>query len=406
MKMKGIFLTMGSLVMVFFLGLMFFPSAGFSAEKAPAKTLTIGCLGALTGFAAQGETPMVQGSQVMEDLINEKGGITIKGEKYKIKLIIEDHKSTAEGAAAATTKLVHDHKVKFIIGGIMPFTNIAISSVTEPAKVLHVRIYNTGSRAEYGQKTPYTFITMNGTIEGMYTMLNYVKEAHPEVKTIAVTIPDDGSIPDLQAWVVKIAKERGMTVVGDAIGWAIDTVDFTPIAKKAIARNADGICMINGWASMIGGILKVARQSGYTKPIFMTNYQPAKDAITVAGKEASEGFLFQGLLATDPKNPPMVAEVQKRIKARFNSDIVYYSSLGVDNLWMLVQAIEAAQSLDPTAVRDKWEKMATMKSVWGTAHLGGQKTYGIKHTMSHPIPVMTYVNGEPKTMKWIDITAP
>jgi branched-chain amino acid transport system substrate-binding protein len=404
MRTRRLFLATGSVFAVLLIVALLMGSAGLCAEP---KTLTIGCIGALTGFAAPGETPMVQGSQVMEDWINENGGVTIKGEKYKIKLIVEDHKSSAEGAAAASTKLVHDTKVKFIIGGIMPFTNIAIHSVTEPAKVLHATIYNVATPAEYGPKTPYTFVTMNGTIEGIYTMLDYVKQAHPEVKTIAVTHPDDGAIPFILPRITQIAKEKGITVAGgDIIGFALDTVDFTPIAKKVLARNPDGICMINGWASMVSGILKVARQSGYTKPIWMTNYQPAADALTVAGKEAAEGFLFQGLLANDPKNTPMVAEVAKRIKARFNSDVVYYSSLGVDNLWFLVQAIEAAQSLDPTEVRDKWEKMSSMKSVWGTGHIGGLKTYGIKHTMSHPIPVMSYVNGEPKTMKWMDITAP
>ncbi|MBI5601899.1 MAG: ABC transporter substrate-binding protein [Deltaproteobacteria bacterium] len=410
MRAKRSLLSVGSAGAVLLIVLLLFSSIGLSAEKTQQekghpKILNIGCIGALTGFAAPGEMPMVQGSQVAEDWINEKGGITIKGEKYRVKLVTEDHKSTAEGAASAATKLVHDQKVKFIIGGVMPFTNIAIRSVTEPAKVLNAGIYNVGTPDEYGLKTPYTFVTMNGTIEGMYTMLDYISQAHREVKKIAVLIPEDGSIPHLQPRIVQIAKDRGM-IVADVIGWALDTVDFTPIAKKALARNPDGICMINGWPSMTGGILKVARQLGYTKPIWVTSYQPADDTLKVSGKEASTGFYLQGLLANDPKNPPLVTEIFRRLKAKFGHENIYYSSVGFDNLWMMVQAIEAAQSFDPTVVKNKWEKMSAMKSVWGAAHLGGLKTYGIKHTMSHPIPVISYVNAEPKTMKWMDIITP
>ncbi len=249
MRTKGFFWTMGSITMTSLFVLLVFSSVGFSAEK----TLKIGCITALTGFAAPGEGPMGVGSSLAADWIDENGGITIKGEKYRVKLVTEDHKSTAEGAAAAANKLVYEDKVKFIIGGMMPFTNIAIGGVTEPARVLHASIGNCSAIPdEYGPKTPYSFYTMNGTAEDICTMLDYIKADHPEVKTIAVTQPDDGSIPIMQPRVMQIAKEHGMTLSGDVIGYALDTVDFTPIAKKILARNADGICIVNGWPSMVG----------------------------------------------------------------------------------------------------------------------------------------------------------
>ncbi len=155
------------------------------------------------------------------------------------------------------------------------------------------------------------------------------------------------------------------------------------------------------------GVLKIARQSGSTKLICNVNHPQAEDILKVAGSENSTNFYFHSLLPNDPKNQPIVAEVLRRLKAKTgNGDNLCYASIGFDNLWMVVQAIEAAQSLDPTVVRDKWQTMDTMKSVWGTAHRGGLKTYGMNHTMTHPLPVVSYVKGQPKTMKWVDITAP
>ena len=80
----------------------------------------------------------------------------------------------------------------------MPFTNIAINSVTEPNKVLNAAVWNLASPAEYGPKTPYKFVTMNGAIEGIETMLTFLADAHPEIKTIAVLHPDDGSVRFIQ----------------------------------------------------------------------------------------------------------------------------------------------------------------------------------------------------------------
>lgn len=51
-------------------------------------------------------------------------------------------------------------------------------------------------------------------------------------------------------------------------------------------------------------------------------------------------------------------------------------------------------------MRDKWEKMDFgMKSIWGKHSIGGLKTYGVKRTMAHPIPVTGLTNGEAKTLK-------
>jgi branched-chain amino acid transport system substrate-binding protein len=247
---------------------------------------------------------------------------------------------------------------------------------------------------------------MNGTLEGIDNMLTYVAQAHPEIKTITVALTED-TVAGIQPSFFKMAKERRISVLGDIVGYAPDTIDYTPVVKKLIARNPDAICLINGWPSVMGSLLKIARQSGFQKLIFMTNYQPPEDMVSVAGKEVSSLFLQHGLLWDDPKNQPVVREIQEMIQSKYKHKNIYYTSLGFDNLWMLLQAIEAAQSLDPTVVKEKWEKMDfNMKSVWGKASIGGLKTYGIKHTMTHPIPVIGLTNGEAKTLKWLEVKAP
>ena len=408
MRKRKVILSMCRMSMVLFIALTILPAVGFSDEKEASKTLTIGCIAGLTGFSSGSERAIEQGSRLAVDYVNNKGGITIKGQKYLINLVTEDHKSTSEGAAAAATKLVYSDKVKFIAGATMPFTNIAINSVTTPNKVLQAAVWSLGSPVEYGPRTPYKFITMNGAVEGMETMLAFLAEAHPEIKTIAVLHPDDGTVPFIQPHLVRVAEKYGIKLAGKVIPFAMDTVDYTTVTKKVMARNADAIGITAGWPTMLAGVLKIARQAGYKKPIWASTYMPAEDVPKIAGKEASHLFYHHGLFAGDPQNDPMVKELERMIQAKYSEQPpIYWVALGFDNVWMLLQAIEAAQSTDPTEVRDKWEKMDTMKSLWGgVAHLGGMKTYGIRHTVTHPIPIIGLMNGEIKTMKWIDFTAP
>jgi branched-chain amino acid transport system substrate-binding protein len=407
MKVKTLLLSMGKVSMILFVALTFLPAAGFCSAKDASKTLKIGCIAGLSGFSAGSERAIEQGSRLAVDYVNSNGGLTIKGQKYHIDLITEDHKSTSQGAAAAATKLVYSDKVKFIAGATMPFTNIAINSVTTPNKVLQAAVWSLGLPVEYGPKTPYKFITMNGAIEGMETMLAFLKEAHPEIKTIAVLHPDDGAVPVIQKHIKRVAKKNGMELAGKIVPFALDTVDYTTVTKKAIALKADAIGITAGWPSMTAAVLKIARQAGYEKPIWCSTYQPAEDCLKIAGKEVSHLFYQHGLLADDPQNDPMVKELQSMARAKYGEQPIYYSGLGFDNVWMLLQAIEAAQSTDPTEVRDKWAEMDTLKSVWGgVARMGGMETYGIRHTVTHPIPIIGLMNGEIKTMKWIDFTAP
>jgi branched-chain amino acid transport system substrate-binding protein len=407
MRIRRPLLSMCRVLMVLFTVLAFLPTAGFCAEKTATKTLTIGFIAGLTGFSAGSERGVEQGGRLAVDYVNERGGIKINGQKYLINLVTEDHKSTTEGAAAAATKLVFDEKVKFMAGGVMPFTNIAINSVTEPAKVLHAAVWHVAAPDEYGPKTPYQFVTMNDAITGLETMLTYFAEAYPTMKTIAVLNPDDGQIPFLAPHVTRIAKAHGIKLVGDMIPFALDTVDFTTVTKKALALNPDSIGISAGWPSMTAAVLKIARQAGYKKPIWCSTYQPAEDCLKIAGKEVSNLFFQHGLSADDPKNAPIIKDILRMSKAKYGEQPIYYTALGFDNVWLLLQAIEAAQSIDPTEVRNKWEKLDKMKSVWGgVAHVGGMETYGIRHTVTHPIPVIALMNGAVKTMKWIDITAP
>jgi branched-chain amino acid transport system substrate-binding protein len=393
------------LSIVSFLLLACFIAMPQSAQAKP-KTLRIGFIAGMSGFASDAGQIFEQGAQLAKEWINDKGGITINGEKYLIELVVEDHKCGAEGAVGAATKLVYDQKLKFIAGTIMPFIVASVGTVTEPAKVLRSVLYNCATPSEYGPDTPYTFVVENATVEGAISTLNYLVKAYPKVKTMTVLIPDDGAIPFLGPIVTELAKARGIKVKGDIIGWPLNAVDFTSIAHKAVGRKTDAICSVNGWPAMQGGILKAARQMGYTKPIFITNYSPCYDILAVAGKEASTDFWSNGVTIGAPGNPPLLDEFARKLEAKHKHKSFYFAGMGFDGIWVLVQAIEAAQSLDPEVVKTKWEKMGKMDTLFGPGKLGGLKTYGIKHTVSHPAPIQGLVNGEVKHLSWENVTIP
>lgn len=374
-------------------------SIALCADKS--ETLKIGFLAGLTGFASDTERIYPQGAEMASEYINNRGGITIKGQRYLIELIIEDDRCTADGTVAAAKKLVYDLRVKFIAGTIMPFIVSAAATVTEPAGVVRAVLWNCATPAELGPNTPYTFLVQPGTIEMAIGGLKYLTEAYPKAKRIVMINPDDGAIPHISPIVKDIANKYGISVLGDIVGFPLDTIDYTPFAIKAIARDPDGIAIMNGWPQNLGFILKAGRERGYNKPIFGCAFTTAQDVAEVAGKEVSTDFFCLGSSATDPYMPPLMKEIMEKAQAKYGHQRVNELGRGFDGVWSIAQAIEAAQSLDPDVVKKSWEKMDKIETLFGTGRMGGLKTYGIRHAIGHPLPVSRLVEGKVVNVNWI-----
>jgi methionine-rich copper-binding protein CopC len=82
-----------------------------ASAQAP-KTFELGILEGLSGQFSEMTILNNNGEMLAVGMMNERGGLTIKGEKYIIKPVVEDTKNTAEGAVAAANRLVYDKKLK------------------------------------------------------------------------------------------------------------------------------------------------------------------------------------------------------------------------------------------------------------------------------------------------------
>jgi ABC-type branched-subunit amino acid transport system substrate-binding protein len=359
------------------------------------KTLVIGEIETLTGASSDNLKLAASGAYLAQQYVNNHGGITINGEVYMVDILLEDNKGTADGASAAATKLISDDHVMFVTGsGPPPLTN-AIGAVAEPAGVLYASIYSNGTKNEQNPDRKFTFIANPDSFAGQISAMTYLKVLHPEVRTIAYVLIDDGQIADNDAQVRASASALGLEIVGDIIGFAPPTVDFTPIAQKAFERGADAVMFGNGSPDYMGQMLKNLRTMGFTGPIFVCSMTPPQDIMKIAGPEASTNFFGHGIsdLVEVPDLPEITAEVIAMAVA--DSDIGRFDMMmaqGFDAIYTMVQAIENAQSLDPQVVATEWAKMTTIDTVFGPGKMGGLQTYGINHSVYTKLPILRLEN--------------
>jgi branched-chain amino acid transport system substrate-binding protein len=381
----------------------FMPPRYFQSMAAEPKTLRIGVLVCLTGWFSTFDTLEWEEAQLARDMLNERGGITIKGEKYQIELLAEDCKSTADGVVAGANKLVYDRKVKFIAGPAA-FFSAAAKEVCEPEKILRAISFATNTPGELGKDTPYTFLCHNASVEHCIVGVTAMKQVFPKVKTVDLVNADDGAIPYLDPIFRKILQEQGVTAVGKIIGYPNEMVDFSPVAAKLGFQ--DGRRFFgNGLPEHAANTLKGMRELGSPKPLIFMSSGLAEDVKRIAGAAASTKFIIVGPMLGVPGTPPLMAEIQKRLLATYGKERSIHLQI-FNSIWALVKAVEAAQSLDTTVVRDKWEKLNTIETPYGTGHMGGLKTYGIRHALSHPEPYQMLDKGRAKFGKWVEVRVP
>jgi len=79
---------------------MFSVLAFSMSASAQTKTLKIGLITSMTGPMAPGFREIVEAAKPAQDLMNQRGGVTVKGEKYTIEILTTDDQSSPSGAVA------------------------------------------------------------------------------------------------------------------------------------------------------------------------------------------------------------------------------------------------------------------------------------------------------------------
>ena len=376
-------------------------NVAFSQEK----TLQFGWLGSQTGWCSGLDTLNWQGAQLARDMINEKGGITIKGQKYKLELLFEDCKCTTDGTVNSATKLVQDKNIKFI-AGLAFWYAAAVKEICDPAKVLRTLIFTCNTPGEIGADTPYNFLANDASFGQAIAMMDYLKKTYPKVKKVVLVTPDDGSIPYLIPTVTKWLQQRGIAVVGKLISYPNEMVDFSPVAAQIVAdKEADAVFMVNGLPIHTGNILKGMRELGDNRVFGSSSPSNPKEIVALSGKAGASNFFTIGPVAGAPGTPAFTADLDKRLAKKYGQAILQ-QFMGFNAVWTMAYAINKAQSIDPLVVKATWEKLDTIDTAFGKGSMGGLKTYGVRHAVDQLCPVYRLENGEQKFGAWMDVHTP
>ncbi|MGA2109754.1 MAG: ABC transporter substrate-binding protein [Syntrophorhabdales bacterium] len=369
-----------------------FPLASsFAKEPAgEAKTLKIGVITSITGPIAPALKALADAAKPAQDLMNQRGGITIKGQKYLIELVVEDDQSSPPGGIGAANKLIQAG-VKFIIAPQFPPTNLALGPITEEAKVIRMKGMGIG-KEEMPPQMRYNFYG-TATILNIPTCYDYLTKNYPKVKKIAFVTPDDPGIGSNREATEKEAKKRGLEIVFQE-AFKIGSEDFYPILTKALEKKPDAIDMIVAIPLWSSGIVNQSRELGFNGPIFTAMLGDIHILNSMLNQKYAYDVFHAGADVLSPQMMPIVRDyrvlIEKQLKTTFNMD----HALLIEGLYPLLQGIEKAQSFDTDKVAATLENMKKIDTIYGPGRMGGQDVFGINHVVYRPPMISRIANGK------------
>lgn len=207
------------------------PAAAPPEEEAPPKTVAIGFIAALSGPEAGWGLPGLTGVKMWIEDVNARGGLLVGGERYLIELYVYDDEAIASKALMGARQLVLENDVKFVnsIGGA---PTDACAPFFEERGVIYAPLM------QDTLPTRPLCVVAEANSKGDPLRARYLKEAYPEIETVAIASQDDPVGRITNAFEIGAWEAMGVEVVYESY-FGFETVDFAPIVTAMMNYEPD-----------------------------------------------------------------------------------------------------------------------------------------------------------------------
>jgi branched-chain amino acid transport system substrate-binding protein len=363
------------------------------ATVAPAQeTLKIGGIGPLSGGGTAWGLAAQRGMEIAIEEINAGGGFKSGGKTYKLELVMYDDQYTGAGGKAAAERLVNQDNVKFIIGPVGSPPALGVISVTNPAKVIALTNGYAPQILKNDTKDPYNFRIYPTNIEFGPPLIKWLKDNAPEVKKVAMLAPNDAVGQSVAGALAADYRKQGFEVELELFERGIK--EFTPLILRMMAKKVDAFEFDGNSPGDAGLMLKQIRQAGFKGKVIQVGGPGSDEIIEIAGP-AAEGFLSYGVFDWDT---PAGKKLRPIYEKKYGKGIInQFMPAFYHTVFLLVDAIKRADSIDTTKVRDALDAMNGFDAgIYGPVKWTGKDSYGVNRQL-----MFTYYLAEVKGGKLV-----
>ncbi|MGH3367622.1 MAG: amino acid ABC transporter substrate-binding protein [Nocardioidaceae bacterium] len=261
-------------------------------------TFRVGAVLEMSGESATGGQIARRGYEMWVKTVNQQGGISIGGQRYRVELIVQDCQSQPSVGADATARLVTEEGVDAIFGAYTSGVQIAMNPICEKYRVPCIA-GSAESPENWTAKPAFTY----GIIPAVDTtaarsIQAIVDTASPAPTSAAVLGANEPFSDDTAIGFRAGAQAAGLDVTHYSL-FPIDA-DLTPVANVAAETNPDMVA-VGGHDVLLVDFVKALASVDYTPKAIIEHYGITDASFAKALGKDAEGVM--GITVWLPDSP-------------------------------------------------------------------------------------------------------
>lgn len=323
-----------------------------------ARSLKVGLYLPMTGAAAAMGEMVWEGIQIAHRLQP-----TVAGQKVKLALV--DTKSDKIEAANAVSRLIEKEQVVAIIGEVISGDTLAGAPIAERARVPNITPTATNPLVTQGRR--YTFrACFADDLQGRVAA-RFARE-HLQARRVAVIIDQaQDYCVGLASFFMREFKKLGGQVVSVTYMQTGDQ-DFTAQISALKGAAPDLVYAPNYYAED-ALLAKQMRELGLKTPILTGDGAQVPELLGIGGR-AVEGMYFTAHFHRRAAATPQARQFIKAYEAAQGKELDAFAALGADCYFMLLEAIQKANSTQGPEIRQALATLKNFPGVSGTITMG------------------------------------
>lgn len=243
-----------------FVGAVALALSGSAVAKVEGDTIVLGAAISETGKYSTNGMHTRNGYDLAVTKINARGGVTVNGKSYQLKIIYYDDESTPARAAQLAERLIQQDGVKFLLGPYSSGLTRAMAPITEKYQVPMIEA-NGASRSLFTKGYRYLFAILTSADQYLASSIDLLAQKadalgkEPGEMRLALAFENDPFSQDVRLGVLEAAERYGMQIViDDKLPKELNDMAATLNKVKAVRPDA---LIVSGHAK---GALTAAKQ--------------------------------------------------------------------------------------------------------------------------------------------------
>lgn len=328
-------------------------SSGGGDGGGGAKVLRMGASLSLTGSLSREGVLTKQGYELCQDVVNEKGGVPIGGDNYKVKISYADDKSEPDTSSQLIDRF-NDKSVKLILGPYGSAATEAAAAVVE--RNGQVMADSSGADDKIFDKGyQRTFAVLSPATKYAAAIVQAIAEdAKPKPKTVAFLSADDGFSKTVTEGGKAEAERQGMQVVATEY-FPEHATDVSSSLTKVRGKNPD---LVIGSVHLEEGIaiIKQSKELGVKPDGFGETVAPPTPDFRSTLRGSADGVLGSSQWVPQVEGSDKwfgsAGDYVKSFEQRYDDTPEYHNAEASAACLAFVLAAEQAGSTEPDAIRD------------------------------------------------------